>query len=292
MAFRSSISRDPASGLAPVIPINSRRTGENHAAWSLLELERPGHRSEPLGILLVDEASDNLSRRLRPATDFADLDEQAADILEVLGEDLAAKAREMGGARLLASLEDSLSGFFRIGDRTPVTYSGDPRWQVDRLFDEYVDSTVRPYVTHFPMYALRAAATKFGEGMSGEIEEWLRAPEGLRLTEDHFAVRVVGRSMEPLIPDGALCLFRANVRGTRQGKRVLIEKFDENDFSARYTVKRYTSRKVQSGDGEWEHAEWEHSMIRLEPLNPEFEAFELSPDAFRVMGEFVEVLES
>ena len=292
MAFRTSISRYQASGPAPVISIDSRRTGESHAAWSLLEIERPGHRSEPLGILLVDEASDNLTRRLRPAVDFADLEEQAVDILELLGEDLAAKAQEMGGARLLASLEDSLSGFFRISDRTRITYSGDPRRQVDRLFDEYVDSTVLPYVTHFPKYALRAAATKFGEGMSGEVEEWLRAPEGLRLSEDHFAVRVVGRSMEPLIPDGALCLFRANVRGTRQGKRVLIEKFDENDFSARYAVKRYTSKKVQAGDAGGEDAGWEHSMIRLEPLNPEFEAFELSPDAFRVIGEFVEVLES
>lgn len=270
-----------------MIPINSRRTGESYAAWSLLELERPGHRSEPLGILLVDDVSDNLTRRLRHAADFEDLDEEAADIMEVLGEDLTAKAREMGGASLLASLEDSLSGFFRISDRTQITYSGDPRRQVDRLFDEYVDSTIRPYVTHFPMYALRAAATKFGEGMSGEVEEWLRAPEGLRLTEDHFAVRVVGRSMEPLIPDGALCLFRANVRGTRQGKRLLIEKFDENDFSARYTVKRYISKKIESGEDEWEH-----TLIRLEPLNPEFKDFELSPDAFRVMGEFVEVLES
>ena len=122
--------------------------------------------------------------------------------------------------------------------------------------------------------------------MSGEVESWHRAPSGLRLTEDLFAAWVVGRSMEPLIPDGSLCVFRANVRGTRQGKRLLIEKFDETDFAARYTVKRYTSVKVSGADED----EWAHETIRLEPLNPEFEAFDLAPDAFRVVAEFVEVL--
>jgi SOS-response transcriptional repressor LexA len=77
------------------------------------------------------------------------------------------------------------------------------------------------------------------------------------------------------------------VKGTRQGKRLLIEKFDESDFAGRYTVKRYTSRKTQLSEDEWAH-----ETIRLEPLNPEFQAFDLSPDAFRVIGEFVEVLES
>ena len=36
---------------------------------------------------------------------------------------------------------------------------------------------------------------------------------------------------------------------------------------------------------------WEHSGIRLEPLNPEFDAFDLGPGDFRVIAEFVQVLE-
>ncbi|MEP6717002.1 MAG: hypothetical protein ABJC09_15640, partial [Terriglobia bacterium] len=75
------------------------------------------------------------------------------------------------------------------------------------------------------------------------------------------------------------------VKGSRQGKRLLIEQFNENDFSARYTVKRYTSTKKHSESGDWQH-----EAIRLEPLNPEFEAFDLGPDAFRVIAEFVTVL--
>ena len=86
----------------------------------------------------------------------------------------------------------------------------------------------------------------------------------------------------------SLCIFRTGVVGSRQGKRLLIEKFGETDFGSRYTVKRYTSVKKQ---GESEDS-WEHDSIRLDPLNPEFEAFELGPDGFRVIAEFVEVLES
>ena len=31
-----------------------------------------------------------------------------------------------------------------------------------------------------------------------------------------FAAQIVGNSMEPVIPDGSYCLFRAPVEGTRQ----------------------------------------------------------------------------
>jgi phage repressor protein C with HTH and peptisase S24 domain len=37
-----------------------------------------------------------------------------------------------------------------------------------------------------------------------------------------FVARVAGKSMEPMIPDGAWCLFSAPVTGTRQGETVLV----------------------------------------------------------------------
>ena len=64
--------------------------------------------------------------------------------------------------------------------------------------------------------------------------------------------------------------------GSRQNKILLIERFGVLDETARYTVKRYTSRKSSSGEDEWQH---EH--IRLEPLNPEFEAWDVGPRGFR-----------
>jgi hypothetical protein len=97
---------------------------------------------------------------------------------------------------------------------------------------------------------------------------------------------VVGRSMEPLIPDGSICLFRAPVTGSRQGRLVLIEKFGETDFASRYSVKKYAPH-----GGRDESAEREAAIL-LQPLNPQFEPFYMLSDEFRVIAEFVEVLGS
>ena len=277
---------------AAVIPFRSATTAARRATWSLLELARPGHPVEPLGILLCDQESGALTLRIRDESDFDDLEEQAADFLAALRPDLEAKGREDGRA-LLDSLEDTLSNFLRIGSRTAIEYSGDAGHTVNRLFDEYVDGEVRPFVTHLPVYALRAAATKFGDEFDqaeiSEPEAWVRAPRGLRLAEGMFVAQVVGRSMEPLITDGSYCLFRGPVVGSRQGKRLLIEQTGgpgAADLANRYTVKRYTSSKTLNEDGTWEHKD-----IRLEPLNPEFEAFDLGAGEFRVIAEFVQVLQ-
>jgi phage repressor protein C with HTH and peptisase S24 domain len=144
---------------------------------------------------------------------------------------------------------------------------------------------IRPFVSHLPVYSLRAAATKFGEQMETEEEPvtWVRTPENLRLHEGMFVATVVGRSMEPRIADGSACIFRAPVTGSRNGRLLLIEKIGDAEAS-RYTVKRYARQGalVESADRE--------GAIRLEPLNKEFPAFDLTADEFRVIAEFVQVL--
>jgi hypothetical protein len=280
---------------AAITSIDSPRTAavpqKRRGIWSLLEVALPGAGPVPFGILLVDEQSDRLSLRMCESGAIEDLEEDETNILDFLAEDLLGKANEQGGSALLDTLEESLSHFLRIGDRTAISWTGDAQVAADRLFEEYVDAEIRPFVRHLPFYTLQAAATKFGEGMESERDGWVRVPGRLRLTENMFVARVVGRSMEPLIPDGSLCVFRAGVTGSRQGKRLLIEKFDENDYAARYTIKRYSSVKTQLNPG-YEDASWEHAAVRLDPLNPDFEAFELGPDGFRVIAEFIEVLES
>jgi hypothetical protein len=273
---------------AAVIPIRQQSAKARTGFWSLLELAPAHAKPRPLGILFVDEVSDRLIPRILDSSTFEDLDEHETDIVDHLPGDFSRKSSEAGASAFLASLEHSLSHFLRIGDRKTVQYTGDPGRAADRLFDEYVDGEVRPFVTHLPLYGLRAAATKFGESMESSLEEWIRIPAGTRLTDNMFVAQVVGRSMEPLIPDGSFCIFRAGVAGSRQGKRLLIEQFSETDFAARYTVKRYTSRKSFDPEGEFTG----HEQIRLEPLNSEFEAFDLGPDEFRVIAELVGVLDS
>ena len=75
----------------------------------------------------------------------------------------------------------------------------------------------------------------------------------------------------------------------------MIEKFGEFDEATRFTIKVYRSEKLRHQEGQTEghhegNDEWEHSMIRLEPLNPAYSPWELEPDQFRVVGEFVAVL--
>ena len=124
--------------------------------------------------------------------------------------------------------------------------------------------------------------------MPVEEEGWVEAPPGLRLSEDMFVAQVVGRSMEPHIPDGARCIFKARVAGSRQGKWLLIENFEESEAGGqRYTVKRYRSEKVYNEDGTWRH-----TRIILEPLNPEFEPWTIEEGhQCRVIAEFVCLLD-
>ncbi len=135
-----------------------------------------------------------------------------------------------------------------------------------------------------PRYTLAVAAGKFLDNDPVSEDGWEEAPVGLRLHENMFVARIVGRSMEPRIPDGSLCVFRSNVVGSRQGKLVLVE-YLGGGTNDRYTVKRYFSEKKADGSRG-------NDRVRLEPLNPEFDAWELDPeeDRFRVLAEFVEVL--
>ena len=267
-------------------------TATKSGKFSLLQLAQPSKPVQNIGILLLDPHADRLYKKLR--RDWrAIADPEHIEILEALDADFDAKIGELGGGAFLRGLLDSLSHVLRITEPDDVNVS-DFQAAVNRLFEEHVQRTeVIPFITHVPLYSLRAAASKFGEDMEVEPEGWAPAPPRIKLDRYMFAARVVGRSMEPLIPDGSLCLFHAGVVGSRQGKRLLIERLGVTDTSAQYTVKVYTSEKKASG-GKGED-QWRHVLIRLAPLNPEFEAMEFGPEderqQFRVIAEFVQVLE-
>ncbi len=147
---------------------------------------------------------------------------------------------------------------------------------------------------------LEAAAGDFGEAHgllsdgSGAATRWINVDSGRRLTTDMFAARVVGRSMAPRIPDGAICLFRKGVAGSRNGRIVLARLRDAADpeTGERFTVKRYRSEKRSATNGPWRHV-----RITLEPLNPEFAPIELAAEddrgsgAVDILAEFLDVLQ-
>ena len=147
------------------------------------------------------------------------------------------------------------------------------------------------YTTCLPLVPLKAAAGAFSNIQHVEDDdfEWVAVESRRRLRRGMFVAQVLGKSMEPAIPDGAYCLFRAPAEGTRQGKIVLVQMRDDTDPESgqRYTVKRYRSEKVADGDS------WHHSRISLNPINPDFERIALTgtdDGRFQVVAEVVDVL--
>lgn len=276
----------------------------------LLEAELPGRGREIIGVLLYDPASKQARCRLRRDWDWLIPEDEELPVFSLSSENAffgraEATAREVWegmedhlNARLeedseafLDYLENTFSCVIQVLERQAVTYADFDK-ALERFYRRHVKSSVQPYRTHVPVQSLRAAAGGFGEQIAVETEDWYEMPEGVKLNEGMFAARVVGESMVREIPNGSLCLFRAPVIGSRQGKILLIEDLSESEHGGqRYTVKRYQSRKAYGPEGEWRH-----EGVSFEPSNPEYEAW--SPDRgeaeqgrVRVIAEFLRVLE-
>jgi SOS-response transcriptional repressor LexA len=250
--------------------------------YAVLQADLPARGLLNIGVLLQDPETDRLHLRLR-----RDLDSLAAEedleVLSALSDDLAAKAAEMGAEKLFEYLESALSGSIQITDREPSMVDQFDR-ALDRLYRRHVQSKVLEFRTHLPLYSLRAAAGRFLDNDEIVEEGWVETPENIKaLYPDMFVARIVGHSMEPTIPDGSLCVFRAGVTGSRANRLVLAE--DRN--AQAYAVKRYKSEKQATEEG------WQHGRIRLESLNPEYPSWDLDPDEdkYRIVAEFVRVLE-
>ncbi|MDD5677885.1 MAG: DUF2075 domain-containing protein [Kiritimatiellae bacterium] len=148
----------------------------------------------------------------------------------------------------------------------------------------------KKYAECLPVYSMEVAAGPFGKPDLSECIGWVRTPASIRGSPLHFVAQVIGRSMEPLIPDGSYCVFRFGVVGDRTGRIVLaqIAGYTDPETGGRYTVKKYRSEKVADEDQGWRHL-----SIQLLPLNPEFEPIVITgseTDNINIVAEFVGVL--
>ena len=146
------------------------------------------------------------------------------------------------------------------------------------------------YIDFLPFYSIKAACGYFGEGEVVDELGWVRV-EGLgKLNRNMFVVQATGHSMEPVIQDGDLCVFRANPAGSRQGKIVLTQhhNFYDTDNAGNYSIKVYTSKKKFDESGNWEHEE-----IVLTPKNNTYHSIiinDTESEDFRIVGEFVGIV--
>ncbi len=245
----------------------------------------PGSGVQTIGVLLLDRTADTLYVRLR--RDWHEIaSEEDAEVLAALEDDLLLQGRELGGAAVLEHLENVASQSIRVTDREEVTVRDFDK-KLGELYREHVPAQVLRFRTHLPRYSLAVAAGPFLTNPEDiQAEEWIEPSPDLKLDEDMFVARIQGKSMEPKIPDGSLCVFRRNVVGSRNGRLVLVrnsELADENQ----YTVKRYRSEKAMTEDA------FAQTRIRLESLNPAYPSWDLDEDEekYQVVAEFVRVLE-
>jgi hypothetical protein len=244
---------------ATVLPFRSCREG----LYIVLEAVPHGQKPRNIGVLLRDPATGKPWIRMLPVYDFAE--PEHAEVREALEEEIRRHAFEMGAIAFLDWLEDRFSNVRRGSDRQTAAVDSFTR-VVERLYSEHVEPVrVGKYTTHLPRYTLRAALGRLGDEMESLEEDWVPAPEGVRLGPDLFVAHVVGRSIEPRIPDGGGML----------------------DETARYTPKRYQSKKSEDK----KTGEWAHERLRLEPSNPKFEPWAVEPNDFAVVAEWLRVID-
>lgn len=150
---------------------------------------------------------------------------------------------------------------------------------------------VLPYVNSVPIYDLKVAAGNFSELQTTSDCDWVAIPSRYKPSHDLFACTVIGESMNKVIPNGSICLFRKYSGGSRNGQIVLVKHTNKQDpdFGSCYTIKEYRSKK-KVDDGQWSH-----ESIVLKPLTyePEYNDIIITEDeltSFEVIGIFECVL--
>jgi hypothetical protein len=251
--------------------------------YAVLEAASPERAPQNIGVLLID--SDTGRGWLRMRRRFREIAEpEDAEFFASLEDDRRGRILEDSAPALLDWMEDTLLNVLRISDRREVKAESFTRALAPN--EENVEPVeVGRFETRLPLYTLRAAAGRLGQKKPVEAEDWIPAPEGMELDHNLFVAHVTGHSMEPPIPDGSLNLFRFSPVGSRQGKIVLVERYGVSDETARYTVKRYISvQREQDG-------QWEHTRIRLEPLHPDYERWDVEPEGFAVVAQWLRVID-
>jgi superfamily II DNA or RNA helicase/HKD family nuclease len=151
---------------------------------------------------------------------------------------------------------------------------------------EFEDELQNP----IPLFDFYAAAGTFSEIQSSKDYILIEGPEN-RLNSDYFACKIIGESMNKVIPNGSICLFKPYSGGSRNGKILLIEHRDlqDPDFNSAFTIKTYSSEKIMTEEN------WEHTSIVLRPnsFDSSYQNIIITEEnaaELVIVGEFVEIL--
>lgn len=152
-----------------------------------------------------------------------------------------------------------------------------------KIVDEPNEKTV-------PFYDLEIAAGNFSDLQTVRDAKFIEVPD-LSSPQDYFICKVVGESMNKVIPNGSFCLFKKYTGGSRNGLITLVEGSEifDSETGAHYTIKEYSSKKVTDEEG------WHHKEIILKPLTTKsYEPIVLKDEEtmnFKVIGVFMKVIQ-
>lgn len=142
-----------------------------------------------------------------------------------------------------------------------------------------------------PLLGLDVAAGGFDPTKIDRGVRYVRPNTRTALHGGCFVVRVIGRSMEPRVPNGAYAIFSSRVAANPSGEIVLAQYGGhiDADTSASYTVKIFRGVTAREGTGRaWQSAS-------LEPINPAYQAIVIDPERgedLKIIAQFIEVLVS
>ncbi|HVL50076.1 MAG TPA: S24 family peptidase [Actinomycetota bacterium] len=158
-------------------------------------------------------------------------------------------------------------------------------------FEVVAASDALPWINCIPLVSLKAAAGHVGDEKLVEPDAWVRPNGSTKPATGLFVARVEGESMNRRIPNGAYCVFRRPVAGSRNG-RVVLEHRDiiDPDLEGPFTLKIWESSKTAGADGSWAH---EEILLRPDSTDSGYEPIRLAndPEAAQVAAELVEVLD-
>ena len=162
---------------------------------------------------------------------------------------------------------------------------------------EIVDSKeikLIPFENSVPLYSLKVAAGEFKFNESLPEEKFILVPNGVKITQDHFACKIIGNSMNKIVQDGQIALFKRYAGGSRNGLMVIAEYYDHQDFDygSCYTFKEYYSQKTVNEES------WQHEKIILKPksFDASYQDIVIDQNAinektFSVIGIFERIIE-
>jgi transcriptional regulator with XRE-family HTH domain len=190
-----------------------------------------------------------------------------ADVLDVEPYELLTAAEPLASGSV-TSLKRALRGLERLGHQVFGSDAAPPKGCV-------------------PVMSLQAAASRFGGAQDVEIAGYIKL-KGARRDQHvgRFVAQVLGRSMSPTVPSGALGLFRSPVVGPLEGRVVAVEWREHADpeTGGSYVLKRVGSIQPRPGGG---------LQLQLRSDNPDYPPLLVDAEgagALRVVAELERVL--